>query len=603
MLSSNVLSGRVVGRFAVGVVDGVDEDDEPDLIPARGTVTFTASVPYLPNVAASPPITILGSPRVAVLDEEGYVCTPNPANPSVAGKRGMRLEATDDPGAGVTGWTWNATYRFTDAKGSPLMVSIPTFAFELPAGEERDLTRVVKIPSSKGIGVERAEALADMAAAAALSSADSAEVAVAVAQDVKRRADAGEFQGAGGERGPAGPNTVPTQEAVAEYVAEAGNPVNVAITEVASKKIIPPAYERRRDGLESFDAGKLVKWRTAFGKVRAGTADAKLLCVGDSTTQGLLGSANGGITNSYPYRLARFLDDAGLNASRGLSVPGSTNNEDSRYTLEAGWSRSQTSFLGFGGTSLYHFSGATQSNIAYKDPALADRYDIYYLRGTSNGTFAASATGGESVSQSAKTASGVGKVTISAGAAATNNVLTITSATDGDTWIIGIEPWLSTRKQVHVGNAGVGSSRAATHWGGTDARGSSSAIKAYAPDLTIISLGVNDGSSNHTLEQFSAAMDNLIAAAQVTGDVILMAPIPVGDTWPNQTTKTMVPVYTAWMRARGLPFYNLPSRWNNGNDAFARGWMLDGVHPNQHGYEDLARGFIPGLLGGLTWLP
>lgn len=54
MLPTNVDTGRVEGRFIVGVVDGPDGDLDPDGIPAAGTVTFTASVPYLPNPFASP---------------------------------------------------------------------------------------------------------------------------------------------------------------------------------------------------------------------------------------------------------------------------------------------------------------------------------------------------------------------------------------------------------------------------------------------------------------------------------------------------------------------------------------------------------------------
>ena len=88
-LPANVNTGLVTGRFVVGVADGPDADAEPDVIPAQGTVTFTASVPYLPNPTATPaPVTILKAPIVGVLDGDGYLCVPDPGDPLKAGARG-----------------------------------------------------------------------------------------------------------------------------------------------------------------------------------------------------------------------------------------------------------------------------------------------------------------------------------------------------------------------------------------------------------------------------------------------------------------------------------------------------------------------------------
>lgn len=175
-LPANVDTGRVEGRFIVGVVDGPDQDLDPDGIPAQGTITFTSSVPYLPDPFASPaPVTILKAPITGVLDSEGYLCTPDPADPTQPGYRGLRLIATDDPDLSVTGWTWTVTYNFQRVAGVGL--SIPSHSMALPAGATVDLTTVVKVPSSKGIGIEQAEALAATAAAAATEAAAAARAA------------------------------------------------------------------------------------------------------------------------------------------------------------------------------------------------------------------------------------------------------------------------------------------------------------------------------------------------------------------------------------------------------------------------------------------
>lgn len=180
-MPANVGTGKVEGRFIVGVADGADPDDEPDAIPAAGTITFTASVPYLPNPTSAPtPSTLLKVPIVAHLDSEGYLCTPDPADPSKAGARGIRLVATDDPDLSVQGWTWNVTYSFVTVNG--VRPQIAAHSIALPTGASVDLTTVVKVPSSPGIGTEQAEALAASATAAALEASEAAVLASEAAQ-------------------------------------------------------------------------------------------------------------------------------------------------------------------------------------------------------------------------------------------------------------------------------------------------------------------------------------------------------------------------------------------------------------------------------------
>ncbi len=175
-LPANVDTGRVEGRFIVGVIDGPDADDEPDAIPAQGTITFTASVPYLPNPSAS--TTILKAPIVAVLDSDGHLCTPLPDG--TAGARGVRLIATDDEDLSVTGWTWTVTYAFESVNG--VRPQIASHSMALPSGAAIDLTTVVRVPSSTGIGIPQAEALAASAQAAAAEAAAAALAAAEAAQ-------------------------------------------------------------------------------------------------------------------------------------------------------------------------------------------------------------------------------------------------------------------------------------------------------------------------------------------------------------------------------------------------------------------------------------
>lgn len=226
-IPTNVSMGVVTAQYIAGVVDGIDDDHLPDGIPAKGLVTFTASVPYLLDPTATPnAVGILNTSVVAVLDNEGYLSTPvqGTLEPSY---RGVSLIATDDPDLSTEGWTWNATYTFEPVNGTKL--SIPTHSFAVPSGGEVDLIKVAKVPSSPGLGTEQVEALAASAQAAAIASASEAADAAAAAE---LAAAAAQVTDEGISVLVAGPGTA-TQEAVADLVA-ASNSTKLATDDAVS---------------------------------------------------------------------------------------------------------------------------------------------------------------------------------------------------------------------------------------------------------------------------------------------------------------------------------------------------------------------------------
>lgn len=340
----------------------------------------------------------------------------------------------------------------------------------------------------------------------------------------------------------------------------------------------------------------LRKWQRAKARVRTSTADAKVLCVGDSTTAGI-GVVDGttqGVTGAYPAQLAALLSASGLSAARGLGIPAPAGLSDARWTLGTGWSP-QTS-LAWAGTADYAFSGGTFGNLVYADAGvLADRFDVYYLTGGGLGNITVTATGGSGTVQSTNAASGMGKVTVSAASAATTNTVTITPS--AAVHIFAVEPWLSTAKRVRVGNAGVGSATA-TAWAsdGVDpVWNSQSCIKAYAPDLTIISLGLNDAGSNDSAATYLGHVAPLITAAQVSGDVLLLPPMPPASSMGG-TYVSLIADYTAGLRGLGLPVVDLAGRWVSGDAVQTLGLYWDARHPNAVGYSDLAQLLARGLL-------
>lgn len=337
------------------------------------------------------------------------------------------------------------------------------------------------------------------------------------------------------------------------------------------------------------------KLRVALSKVRAGTADAKILCVGDSTTSGIgAAGTEGGTPNSFPYQIASQLNSY-IPTARGLGIPPSilAGNPDSRWTAGAGWSLLT---LGWGEGADYVGAANAAGSLVYADPVLADRYDVYYATNSGLGTITAVATGGSTVNQSTSAAGGVGKVTVSAASAATTNTITLTNVSGAAIHILAVEPWHSTVKRVRVGNAGVGSSTT-TKWVQSEATfGGPGAIRAYAPDLTILSLGINDATNAVSVATFMANMQLLINAAKISGDILIMSPFPsASGALANQIT--WEPQYAAALKAGTEPYLDLFQRFGQpGTDTtFDLNMMNDQVHPNAMGYADLAQLLTVGI--------
>ena len=195
-------TGLVEGQFIIATIDKEDPDQEPDVIAASGRINFTMGVDYATAELDSGPVTVMSSPISAVLDEEGYICTPDPVT-GLPMYRGIRLIGNNDDRLSVKDWTWLVEYKFN--KVGVVTPKIPTHSMSLGVGEVKDLARVVKIPSTPGYGLPQAEASALRAEEHAFEAAVNSRVAL----EVKAAADAGEFDGAPGLPGEPGKDGAP----------------------------------------------------------------------------------------------------------------------------------------------------------------------------------------------------------------------------------------------------------------------------------------------------------------------------------------------------------------------------------------------------------
>lgn len=340
-------------------------------------------------------------------------------------------------------------------------------------------------------------------------------------------------------------------------------------------------------------------FRKAKAQVRAGTADGKILCIGDSTTGGIGVNELGqqGLPGSYPYKLAEILNGQGLPARPGFANAGpNSGNFDSRFTFGTGWN--YTTGFGFASRAI-RWAPSTTGTLTFQDYWAHDTYDIYYVVAStgsaSGGTFTAQATGGTLVNVTTTATSGYAKVTVSAGAELATNVVTITASGSVQVIISGIEGYTAGSRKMRLGNAGYGGTEAAANWGLSGTWTSDAMIKAYAPDLTLISLGINDAGNSVAVATYLAAITKLTTAAQVSGDVVIMPPFPPGTT-ATTNMKNFVNLYTDALPSLALPIADVRYRWISGADVEALGFKRDALHPNALGYGDIAEFLAPKLL-------
>lgn len=327
------------------------------------------------------------------------------------------------------------------------------------------------------------------------------------------------------------------------------------------------------------------KFRLALAKTKDGLSDTKVLFIGDSTTRGI-GSTLSGTFPSYGSYLQRVSLGGDVQTSQGLGVLSLNvgNNPDNRFTRLTGWgigsnfgfSDSCASASSVGSTTTFSFTpGASQGTF--------DKFDVYYLQFAGGGLLSVWATGGSTTTVDTNGAAGVLKVTVTAATASVNNVVYAGDNT-GQVYVCGFEPYLSTVSKVRLGNAGVGGSYAAGIWDQEASNfGSLPSIRSYAPDLCVISLGINDATNNTTATAFQASMQTIIGACQQSGDVLLMT-MPPSTGAPYTTLEPQyVSAYYNLASTNNIPLLDIFKRFGS---AYNSAYMFDPYHPTQYGYWD-----------------
>jgi lysophospholipase L1-like esterase len=367
---------------------------------------------------------------------------------------------------------------------------------------------------------------------------------------------------------------------------------------VAAGRVIPQLQ---------FTQSKLVKWRAALANVQCGGGNAKVAFIGDSTDQGQYASGviyTGNRTLATSDAFARRLQGIGIPANVASQTGGgNTITTTANFTLYdprttfagSGWTLPAITTAG--GTAFYNASTTDLFNFTPTDTAGGalsfDRIDVTYLKQSTYANFTVAVDGGAAAYTSTQAGSGA-MDTVTVSVAAGTHTVNI-QKTAGDIakgfYLIGIKCYSSTLKQVHVLNFGAGGYTSANAASTAVYFSTLPAIQHFAPHLSIINIGLNDMAGAVSVATYKANIQAIITACAATGSVVLRTPNPAQVGFSGTAAGVEVAYNSALYDLASENNLVIIDNWQRQIDwtaMVANGMIVDPVHPNKLGYQDVA---------------
>lgn len=339
-------------------------------------------------------------------------------------------------------------------------------------------------------------------------------------------------------------------------------------------------------------------WRTLLAGVTGNTANGRLACIGDSTTRGLggAGGTSGDVAGSYPSQLAPLLASAfsvaagigNLIGASGLTL----NTIDSRVVLN-GWGASAGTTAGGG-----LLTKTTAGTLVFTPTAAFDTVDFYVPRNSGWGSISVDIAGGSADIISNGSANGFIKQA-KTGSRAVQAVNVAYNANPA--FIAGIDTYDSAVKQISVWNMGWSGATAANWNNGTYLYSPKSALSLYAPQFSIINLGINDMVAATAVATFKTNLQAVIDAAVAQGGVALVVPNPISTASASQAVQDEISqAIIDLAMLNNLPFYDIRRIIPSFTAGDALGLYYGANHLSGTGYAAVAAGIAEMLQTAAT---
>lgn len=349
--------------------------------------------------------------------------------------------------------------------------------------------------------------------------------------------------------------------------------------------VLPPVRQssgigglNRSDSVLSGSYDSLNAFRSSLAAVRAGTANARLLAIGDSTT--------GGWPTSYINRMADLWAANRLASARQGAIFSTDppTYAEARVVLGAGWSNAGVGDFGPANRGLAMGAVGASGTLDF-GPVTCDRFEIFYLD-AGVGSFDWWIDGGSHTTVSVGSSAGIPSPSVvTPSVSLGTHTLHIGNIVGNPVFIPFVEPRIGT-SGLYLARAGLGGTTS-TMWNSPPSSFSSSILLLHTlqPDLTIIMLTVGDLNNQVTLSTYATNINALVDLAKTYGSVVLaVAPRPT-ITWPVITYDEYIDVLEGIRDSEGVGMINF-AKYFDGDDPDL--YMADTLHPRVETQGEMA---------------
>lgn len=354
----------------------------------------------------------------------------------------------------------------------------------------------------------------------------------------------------------------------------------------------------------SFDVGGLPIWSSAVRQAIAGTADAKVMFIGNSETAGEgageTGSAhNNGRAHSYPSQICDNHPNGLSSLIERRHIWGTGNYTGPEFaiyapecTVGAGWASTGSGRLG--GPNMVNSTTTNDLSFAYPSGGF-DTVDTYWIVSAGSGICSINIDGGTPVTSNLAGANTVRVVTVT-GVGLGAHTVNISRSSGGGVNYLGHVLRNSGAKKIYAHNVGAGSSKAADWIANAAPWQAFPMINTLACHLYVICLGVNDWPVTAEAT-YESQMQTLITQCKLTGDVLLVGAPQRSTNFAEQAAFLVRLQNLALVNNLRAPI-DINAVFGGFTLANSLGWYFDSTHPNGTlGYPAWATALAPYIFG------
>lgn len=324
------------------------------------------------------------------------------------------------------------------------------------------------------------------------------------------------------------------------------------------------------------------RFRQQLAAAVAGSGECRIMCCGDSTTQGY-GDSAVRETTAYPAALTSRFTAAGHSVGTGAVPASTTAPADGRWTFTGVWT----------GAAIYNQTSASGATATFTSDRAGTSVEFWYLDATNATSFTYAVDGGSTTTVN-QTGSLSLKSVVVTGLSSATHVLTITNLNATILRVVSAE--VRGASTIGVSNYGVGGNGSSALNSTNYANVSQLALGAR-PDIVLTNIGINDYYSQVAIATYKENVAAWVGRVGAAGsDHILAVPTPRGSPPAVETihwSSYVQAVYEVAV-ANSLPVLDFTDRWIDYTHAAAI-ISTDTVHPKPAGYADIARAWFAAL--------